>query len=162
MDTQNYLLPNQFKKIGWVLFTFTALFTVYYFMCDQEPALFDLKVFAFYRDDIFMGQGERSYFTFINNNIANEIIGVFGILSCLFIAFSKEKYEDEFVAKIRLDSLLWATYWNYVILIFTILFIYDMAFFWVLVFNMYTTLVVFIIRFNWVNYKFKKSISNEK
>lgn len=162
METQNYLLPNQFKKIGWALFTLTALFTVYYFLCDQEPAMFDLKAFAFLRDDMFMGEGERSYFTVINDNIANEIIGVFGILSCLFIAFSKEKHEDEFVEKIRLDSLLWATYWNYIILLFSILFIYGFPFFWVLVFNMYTILAVFIIRFNWMNYKFKKSMSNEK
>jgi len=161
METQNYLLPNQFKKIGWILFIFTTLFTIYYLCCDQEPALFNLKAFAFLTDDFFTNS-TRTYFTVINDNIGNEIIGVFGILACLFIAFSKEKYEDEFVAKIRLDSLLWATYLNYIILLFAIIFIYGLPFFWVLIFNMYTILIVFIIRFNWMNYKLKKSTSNEE
>jgi len=162
MKTKNYLLPNQFKKMGWGLFILTTLFAIYYLCYDQEPAMFDLKAFALFRGDLFLGPGERSYFTFIDDNIGNEIIGVFGIIACLFIAFSKETYEDELVAKIRLDSLLWATYCNYIILLFTVIFIYGLPFFWVLVFNMYTTLVVFIIRFNWMNYKFKKSMSNEE
>ncbi|WP_052592913.1 hypothetical protein [Aureispira sp. CCB-QB1] len=160
METQNYLLPNQFKKVGWFLFTLTSLFTIYYFSQDQEPHFLNLKVFAFVTDEI-MGNG-MSYFTIINDNIGNEIIGFFGILGCLFIAFSKEKCEDELVAKVRLDSLLWATYINYFILMGAILFIYSMPFFWILVFNMYTTLIVFIIRFNWMSYNLKKSISDEK
>ena len=74
----------------------------------------------------------------------------------------KEKTEDEFIAMIRLESLVWATYINYGVLILALIFVYDIPFFWVLVFNMFTTLIFFIIRYNWALNNSKKSIENEK
>ncbi|MGB3922738.1 MAG: hypothetical protein WBL00_02275, partial [Bacteroidales bacterium] len=96
------------------------------------------------------------------NNVLDEISSILLIIGALLIAFSKEKTEDEFISKIRLESLVWATYINYAILIFAIIFIYDMTFLWVLVFNMFTLLVFFLIRFNWALYKSKNQISNEE
>jgi hypothetical protein len=49
----------------------------------------------------------------VNNNILNEILGVVIILSLLVVAFSKEKSEDEYISKIRLESLVWSVYLNY-------------------------------------------------
>jgi len=63
---------------------------------------------------------------------------------------------------IRLESLVWATYINYGVLILALIFVYDIPFFWVLVFNMFTTLIFFIIRYNWALNNSKKSIENEK
>ena len=102
------------------------------------------------------------FFSITENNILDEIIGLLLIIGALLIAFSKEKSEDEFISKIRLESLVWATYINFAILIFTIIFIYDMIFFWVLVFNMFTVLIFFIIRFNWALYKSKNQIKDEE
>jgi len=84
------------------------------------------------------------------------------IISLFFIAFSKEKNEDEFIAKIRLESLLWATYINYAVLIIAILFVYGGSAFWVLVYNIFTILLFFIIRFNWVIRKSRKLAKDEK
>ena len=56
--------------------------------------------------------------------------------------------EDEFIMKLRLESLVWAVYVNYAILILTILFVYELHFFSILVFNMFTLLIFFAIRFN--------------
>lgn len=155
----NYLLPNSLKKIGLVLFVVTVLLLLYSLMHDWEPPIFNCKVFAIFNDFPFSNQPH--YFSMIDDNIANELIGVLGILSLIFLAFSKEKQEDEFIAKIRLDSLLWATYANYAILLISIIFIYGMPFFWVLVFNMYTILIVFIIRFHWMSYQSKNNFNEE-
>jgi hypothetical protein len=92
----------------------------------------------------------------------DEISGLLLIIGGLLIVSSKAKSEDEFISKIRLESLLWATYVNYFILILTIIFIYDLIFFWILVFNMFTVLIFFIFRFNWVLYKSKKQIRDEE
>jgi len=102
------------------------------------------------------------FFSFTENNILDEIAGLLIIIGALLIAFSKEKLEDEFIAKIRLESLVWATYVNYAILLLSIIFIYDLMFFWVLVFNMFTILIFFIIRFNWVLNKTKNQIRDEE
>ena len=54
------------------------------------------------------------------------------------------------VSKIRLESLVWATYVNYACLLFCILFIYGLPFFNIMVYNMFTLLLIFIIRFHWM------------
>ncbi|HNX85002.1 MAG TPA: hypothetical protein PKK03_11175, partial [Bacteroidales bacterium] len=84
------------------------------------------------------------------------------IISAFFVAFSREKTEDEFIARIRLESLLWATYINYGILLFCFMFFYDFGFFYVMIINMFTVLVIFIIRFQYLLHRAKKSLSHEK
>ena len=96
------------------------------------------------------------------NNVLNEICGVLIILSGLLVAFSKEKEEDELISMIRLESLVWATYWNYAILLLGFVLVYDMAFLTVMVFNMFTILILFIIKFNWALHKLKKSLLYEE
>ena len=91
-----------------------------------------------------------------------EIVGILLICGLLFIAFAKEKAEDEFIARLRLESLVWATYVNYIILAISILFIYDMVFFWVLIINMFTILLFFLLRFNWILYKTNKQMEHEE
>lgn len=155
----NYLFPSKYKKVGWFILLPTLIFGMYTVVFDYEPAFLDIDVFAIFVDS-FMGDVKN--FGFVNNNILNEILGVLMIVSSILVAFSKEIDEDEFISKIRLESLVWATYVNYIILLIAFLLVYDFSFFWVMVFNMFTILIFFIIRFNIQIRKFKKSVINEK
>ena len=155
----NYLFPNRFKKIGWLLFIPGIILGILCLIDQSGISFFDIKVFAIAEKSIF---SDASFFSISENNVLDEISSILLIIGALLIAFSKEKTEDEFISKIRLESLVWATYINYAILIFSIIFIYDMTFLWVLVFNMFTLLVFFLIRFNWALYKSKNQISNEE
>ena len=155
----NYLFPNRFKKIGWLLFIPGILLGIVYLIYQSDISLFDIKVFAIAEKVIF---NDADFFTISENNVLDEISSILLIIGALLIAFSKEKTEDEFISKIRLESLVWATYINYAILILAIIFVYDITFFWVLVFNMFTLLVFFLIRFNWALYKSKNQIGNEE
>ena len=155
----NYLLPNQFKKIGWILFIPGIILGSLFLISQSEPKFLNVTVCSIAKKAIF---GDTVFFSLTKNNISDEIIGLLLIVGSLFIAFSKEKSEDEFISKIRLESLVWATYINYAILILAIIFIYDMSFFWVLVFNMFTILFFFIIRFNWALIKSKNQIQDEE
>jgi hypothetical protein len=141
----NYLLPQKFKTIGLVLLVPTLLLAVLYLFYDFELSFLDLKVFSIINEPL---MEDIAHFKFIENNFTNELIAIFSILSLVFIAFSKQKVEDELVAKIRLKSLLGATYINYLVLLFCILFFYDFTFLWVMIFNMFTLLIFFIIHFN--------------
>ena len=155
----NYLFPHRFKRIGLMIlipFIFLGLYIINY---DVEPEIFDFNVPAVFVDEI---MGEKFVFGMTENNILNEIVGVVLILSFLMVAFSKEKQEDELIAKIRLDSLVWATYVNYGVLLLSMLFIYGMSFFWVMIFNMFTILLFFIVRFNWQVNKLNKTMSYEE
>ena len=61
-------------------------------------------------------------FTIQTNNFTDELGGILLIIGLLLIAFSKEKDEDERISRVRLESLLWATLVNSILLIFCILF----------------------------------------
>ena len=158
----NYLLPNSYKKIGWFLLIpalivgLLALFGVFLF---QDIKFLEVKVFSLYSSQIF---GHKIKFGFIKNNISDEIISILIIIGGIFVAFSKEKHEDEFIAKIRMESLVWAIYVNYAILLLSIILIYDLEFLDVMIFNMFTILIFFIIRFYYILYKTNKTLSNEK
>jgi len=152
----NYLFPNSFKKIGWVVLIPSSIIGFWLIIQEEyEPSFFDAKVPAFLKPAFPLTGEAFKYFTIIENNILNEIIGVLFIISALFVAFSKEKVEDEFIAKIRLESLVWATYFNFAILILAMLFLYEFSFLWVMIFNMFTIPIFFIIRFNWQLRKIK-------
>ncbi|HIB36853.1 MAG TPA: hypothetical protein EYO36_04685 [Mesonia sp.] len=129
----------------------------------EDPDFLNTEVFALAANTIHIGVTDNPiYFRFVETNLLDEIIELLLIIGGICIAFSKHKDEDEFISKLRLDSLLWATYINYGVLIFSILFIYELSFFYVLVANMFTILLLFIIRFNWVLIRSAKFEEDEK
>lgn len=155
----NYLFPHTYKRIGMALILPLLIFGIYVVQFDIEPEFLDLQVPAIFVDEL---MGDQFIFAMTENNILNELIGVALIICSLMAAFSKEKQEDEFIEKIRLDSLVWATYVNYAVLLFSILFVYGISFLWVMIANMFTILLFFIIRFNWQVRALNKTLSYEE
>ena len=155
----NFLFPHHYRRIGWLIFIpATVLGILYMWSTFDPPAFLELKVFAIVTDSF----KEQDLFTIIENNIFDELIGLALILSLLFIAFSKEEIEDEFIRQMRLDALVWATMANAAVLIFCLIFIYDLAFFNFMVLNMFSVLFLFIVRFYWLMSRSKKMMSYEK
>lgn len=155
----NYLFPHAYKRIGLTLLIPLMITGWFVINFDVEPEFLDFKVPAIFVDEIF---GEKFMFGLTENNVLNEIIGVALIVCFLMVAFSKEKQEDELIEKIRLDSLVWATYANYTVLLFSILFVYGISFLWVMICNMFTILLFFIIRFNWQVKVLNKNMGHEE
>jgi len=149
-----YLFPNSFKKLGWFILVPSVIAGLLVIHFNIEPTLFDLKVPALIADKEGLSF-DKKYITIIENNILIEILGVLILVGSLFVAFSKEKQEDEFIAKIRLESLVWATYFNFAILLLAMLIIYGFSFYYLMIFNMFTIPIYFIIRFNWQLRKIK-------
>lgn len=75
------------------------------------------------------------------------------------VAFSREKMEDEQIWQIRLDSLRWAIYLNYLLLIAGLIFINDTGH--ILHLELWIPLLFFIIRFRWVIFRLNQSLSKE-
>jgi hypothetical protein len=102
-------------------------------------------------------------------NFTNELALTLVIAGLLFIAFSKQKIEDELTQKIRLNALYWSILTNYiwyavfaylisaapfekVKVIQTILSVSgDGVNFWVI--NLFTPLLIFVLRFYYLIYK---------
>ncbi|MEA3447324.1 MAG: hypothetical protein U9Q98_02590 [Bacteroidota bacterium] len=154
-----FLFPYKFKIAGLILLIPGLILGVMSFFFNCESSLLDWKVFAiadasFLRGDV--------YFQMVENNVTNELAGILLIVSLVFIAFSREKQEDEYISKIRLESLLWATYINYGILVLSLIFLYNFAFFWVMIFNMFTLLIIFIVRYYIMLNKMKREMTHEE
>ena len=146
------LLPHRYKLIGWFLFIpFLALGIIWRFW-DVE---LDFLTISFIEQTV---SGKN--FTLTDNtalNFTDEIALTGMITGLLFIAFAKEKREDEFISRTRLVSLQWAVLINYILLILATWFIHGLAFIDVLMYNMLTVLLLFIIRFQLVLNRFQKT-----
>ena len=151
-----YLLPNKFKKVGWLLFVPSLILGLILFFNDFEFPNWNVNVFSIFKEKLFKTNLLK------NHNILIEISAIFIIIGGILVGFTKEKKEDEYIEKIRVESLIWATYVNYIVLFLAIILLFDFTFLNFMVINMFTLLLFFIIRFNFLLYKFKKSANNEK
>jgi hypothetical protein len=158
MNTR-YLFPHRFKLIGWILLIPSAIVGLLsQFNLIDLPELkgewFVIYAKGFMSDNIVMKWTEVP--------LLPIIIGIPVIVGAILAGFSKEKNEDEFIAKVRLESLLWAVYLNYFLLILCFILLFGEEFFRAMEFSMFTVLIIFLIRFNFILYRNSKSASNEK
>src|ERR1700742_3889206 len=96
--------------------------------------------------------------TFSSPHLIYRIISLMMIVGLFLIAFSKEKIEDEQITQLRLESLQWAIYLNYAILLVTIVFTRNADYFDMLRLNLWVPLLFFIARFRWVLYRLNRSL----
>ncbi len=158
MKTQ-FLFPNKYKKMGWVLFVPSLIiqFIAILFELNLDNYL-NVKVLALYHDTF----GNKShFFSIIQNSIADELLTISLIIGGILICFSKLKNEDEYISKIRYESLVWSTYLNYGLIVFFTIFLYGMPYLNVLFYNMFTLLFFFIIRFHYMIFKLNSNSDDE-
>lgn len=156
METR-FLLPNRFKLIGWILLIPSSVLGLFVIFGDFSLSFLEFKVFTIFSDGLNpLGEGSNA-FGCIEENLTATIVGILFLVGALMVTLAREKNEDEFISKKRLESLLWATILNYLILLFCFMFFYEFGFFYVMILNMFTILILFIIRFNYVLYKSSKS-----
>lgn len=156
---KNPLLPNRYKWVGWFLLVPGIVLGIIITATDYEANWLSARVLSIVSQDPF---GPPAYFTFTKANLTATLAGVLILVGGMLVAFSREKQEDEFIARLRLSSLMWAVVVNYVLLLLALLLVYGMSFFHVMVYNMFTVLLIFIARFNYLLYKNNKTAPDEK
>jgi len=154
-----FLFPHHYKPIGWVIFVIGFILGIILMLNDYNYPEWEVSVFPLISENDFFS---KPAFEWSTNNIADEMASVFMIVGGILVSFSKTKDEDEYISKIRMESLIWATYVNYIILIITILFVFDISFFNVLIFNMFTILLFFMVRFHYELFKLKNVKEDEE
>jgi len=143
-----FLLPHRYKKIG----TIIAPLGLGLWLCMQLGYIKKLLVY-------FFGQPQMSYEVSPHHavNVTTAILGFLCFLGGLyFVSFSKEKIEDEWVQRTRLDSFHFAAFLQIILTIAGFVFMMIagdpgeggmMLFFIVLVFLFWLS---FIGRFNYI------------
>ena len=84
MKTKNYLLPHNFQKIGWGIFIISFIL-----LLASKYVIDTLKLF---------NQN--------NNYLPGFILYIIIMFSMYFVAFSKEKIEDELIQSVRYSSIV--------------------------------------------------------
>ncbi len=154
------LLPAKFRIPGLALLLVSVTGICFHFFGDYEPDWLQLPVFAIFNDMALAGKS--SWFSVINDNIFGEICSVGIIVGGLMYAFARLNEEDEFTTRMRLDSLMTATYISYGFLLFGVMFIYGFAFLNWMAFHMFSLIIIFIIHFRFSLWKWRKSSYDEE
>jgi len=151
MPLKKILFPHVFQNIGWIMSLCGIIMVYLRFGLGIKPDFLEINVFAVYSKYF-----DTKYFSMIQNNISEEIGGVILLVGLFFLAFSKEKNEKEHYWKFRLNALMLAAYGYSAFLLFSLLFIYGIAF--VSVMNIYILLplVLYIILFRYQVFRDKK------
>ncbi|KQC34560.1 hypothetical protein AAU57_07405 [Nonlabens sp. YIK11] len=105
--------------------------------------------------------GDRRYFVWVKRDVLDLILLSVLIISGILFAFSKEPIEDEMIASIRKDSLIWAVYLNYGMLLVSIFAFAGLDLFVILALNILSLLIFFMLRFQWQKRILKDSLDAE-
>ncbi|WP_346317070.1 hypothetical protein [Chitinophaga sp. YIM B06452] len=141
-----YLLPHLYKKIGWIITIPFLLYGIYSYILGD----------IFFNNLPFDADSLDSEFPLLGTII---LIGL--LAGLLLVSFSKERTEDEYISRLRMESLQVAVIVNYVLLILAALALFGLDFLSVMVYNMFTILLIFIIRFHFLLYRNKHNYEKQ-
>jgi len=153
---KNYLFPHRFRAIGWVLViaavaAFVAGKIWFPNLTFKMPAIYYDGVYEFMDDD----PSPQGFFVMGTTTPLTIVFSVLAV-GLIFIGFSKEKVEDEFVHHLREQSLVWATYVTAVLFILATLTIYGGVYAIVPYFVFFVFLLLFIVKFKFELHRFNK------
>jgi hypothetical protein len=159
----NVLFPRSYRKLGLFMVVLSIFIWTIDIFFGSLSFLENINVIAIYDSGLpFDETRERNmFFKIIQDDYRYEVISVLLLLGLLFFGFSKRKIEDELIQKIRLESLLWATYVHFFIFILLTLFTFGLFYLNILVFSVFTILIIYIIRFEYKISQLKKSLNEE-
>jgi hypothetical protein len=134
------LLPHKFKRIGLLLLLPSFILGIFNLYNEFEFGFLTIENTA-------KGDFDGDI------NLTDEFALTGTIVGLLFIAFAREKQEDEYIESIRLKSLQWAVLVNYFLLLIATWLVHGaqgFTFIDVMIYNMLTVLIIFIVRFHLV------------
>lgn len=149
----HWLFPHPYRAIGWIILLLLGSLLA---ICSA----FDIEIELPLEVDISQTWLQKLYET-SSLNFSDELFLLSFISSLLFIAFSREKVEDEMISQLRLTSLQWSLYIYYAALALAIIFVHGLQFYDIMLYSMFTVLIVFIIRFRLLLRKYGREADRE-
>ncbi len=147
------LLPSYFRTIGWIVFVPCFVLTLLSLIFSESDWFPPLNFFE--SSHVFSRWTTCRNFNsniFANDDFAGEILMTLTTLGFFCVAFSRLQIEDEWIGKVRLESLLWGFYLHTGFFIIATWGSYGLNFYIWLAWNMLVAPVTFLVRFNWIVY----------
>ncbi|MDO4758473.1 MAG: hypothetical protein Q4A18_04335 [Rikenellaceae bacterium] len=143
---KDWLLPYGFKRVGWVLLAIAVPIAIWAaaigFNYQQVALLRDLQL--------------------VENPLINNHIILWLWLGMLFVACSREKIEDEMIARIRLNALLVALYIQAVLIIVATFAFNSLDFLNIMIYNLVSYPMIFVIAYRAMLWRARKEAEDEE
>ncbi len=146
--------PYKAKIAGWFLFTTGVILGILFAYFNL---VINLPVFA-----IFSSFLENRYFTVFTTNFTDELVLISLIGGLFLILFSKCRKEEEsdeiktIYETLKAKAIFKALYYNTLIQLLSIVFIFGQGFFWVLVINLISVFILYLLFFEIMKRKILK------
>ena len=162
MKTTRMLLPRSFKVAGLCLFAAGAILGVLYclFPDSLQITLNDLR--GLFGAEPLPTKTDFSGSFNAGSDLTLTFIGVLMVVAGVFIGFSRNKDEDEFIEQIRYESLQLSVYLNSIVLVVCLIFVWGLSFLPVMFCSLFSLLYFFIICFYIRVLINKKTMRNEE
>lgn len=155
MKNVKYLLPSYFKIIGLLMLPVMLYLGFRSFVGSVWG-----NIFASFMRKIngssYPGWMEPYAAMFRNDSWSDELIILGVTVSFAFMVFSREKVEDEYIWKIRMDSLVGALITDTVLIIIAIFLLFKMNFLLFMGLNYYIIAILYLIIFRISVYRSNK------
>ena len=155
---QNYLLPHGFKRVGLIMLVPFLVACIWLLCGPCEGDWFIVDVPALFTLDI---ASTSEWFGMTVTDPVNEICMLGLLVSLVFIALSKEKYEDEMTAVVRMHSFVWSFWCTAILMLVAILFVYDLAFMYFAFASVFVCFIMYICKFNYEMIKIRRTRHEE-
>lgn len=144
--------PHRYKNVSaWIFYLSCAFGLFYLFVGIDELPFFEVTVPNLFKLEVTLFEENRSFW--ITNNILDELLIFVITLSGLLTSFSAEAVEDECIAKMRYDALVWSLFLNCGLLLLATAFIYGTTYFSVMGFFLVSLLLFFNLSFKYRLYR---------
>lgn len=154
-----FLFPASFRPLGWIVLILGLAIGIVLMAEDRLADKAIATVFAIWDSDLL---AEQRVFVFTKNSILDEIAIVLVCVGGLFAGFARVRDEDEFIASVRYESLVWALYLYLGVLVFATLFFYGVAYWYFMIANIVLMLLFFVVRFHFKLHQLRKSVRDEE
>jgi len=148
MKRRSLLLPHSLKKYGWMLSIPSFCIGAYYVFTGSDFTWLTANVPAVLADgsEGFLG-GNCAFFTMTKNDLTDELIASALLVGLYLLSFTREKVEDEYISRIRAESMLWAVFVQMMVFLVALWTIYGMPFWTFMLINLYLLPLVFVVRY---------------
>lgn len=143
---RDLLLPNGFKKAGWVLL-FTSL------VMGAWAAWLDFD----FSKSVMLTSLQLATSSLLNNYI---VIGLW--LGVILVGCSRERVEDEMISRIRLNALLAAFYFQALFIVVATLVCNSFDYLDIMIYNLVSYPLIFIVSYRWMLWRTLKMTGDEE
>ena len=123
MKNTKFLLPSGYKKAGWWIFGITVVLIIIHSIFQSQCDFSLNNIRELFGMEHLEGKGDFLSSSFgPNDDLLLTFIGILLIVAGIFIGFSRNKEDDEFIEQLRYESLILSLYINSGIMLLCLIF----------------------------------------